>query len=75
MNNMEVGHIVDIWLLFKDQIDKKVISITAEQYVDQLADFGVTDQTLKMAMGNCDTLDAAIAYYLDLDEDNSDYDE
>ena len=71
---MEVSHIVDIWLLFKDQIDKKVISITAEQYVDQLADFGVTDQTLKMSMGNCDILDAAIAYYLDIDED-TDYDE
>jgi len=71
---MEIGHIVDIWLLFKDQIDKKVISITAEQYVDQLADFGVTDQTLKSAMGNCDILDAAIAYYLDIDED-TDYDE
>ena len=66
---MEVGHIVDIWLLFKDQIDKKVISITAEQYVDQLADFGVTDPTLKIATANCDTLDAAIAYYLDLDSD------
>jgi len=71
---MEVSHIVDIWLLFKDQIDKKVISITAEQYVDQLADFGVTDQTLKMSMGNCDILDAAIAYYLDIDDD-TDYDE
>jgi hypothetical protein len=71
---MEVSHIVDIWLLFKDQIDKKVISITAEQYVDQLADFGVTDQTLKMSIGNCDILDAAIAYYLDIDDD-TDYDE
>lgn len=71
---MEVSHIVDIWLLFKDQIDKKVISITAEQYVDQLADLGVTDQTLKSSMGNCDILDAAIAYYLDIDDD-SDYDE
>jgi hypothetical protein len=79
---MNENQIADIWLLFKEYTDKKAIESLAERYVDLLADHGVSDKTLKEAIGFETSLDEAIEYYLDQDseesldeEDNWDYDE
>ena len=66
---MEAGLIVDMWSTFKDSIDKKTIETTAERFVDTCADYGADDTHFRDAMGTCDILDAAISYYLDLDEE------
>jgi|TARA_A100001388_G_scaffold12730_1_gene8699 hypothetical protein len=70
---MESSMVVDIWNTFKDSIDKKHIETIAEKYVDVCADFGTDDTAFRDAMGSCDFLDAAITYYLDIDE-AEDYD-
>ena len=67
---MESSMIVDIWNTFKDSIEKKHI----ETIVDVCADFGTDDTAFRDAMGSCDFLDAAISYYLDM-EDPEDYDD
>lgn len=79
---MNENQIADIWLLFKEYADKKALESLAERYVDLLADHGVSDKTLKEAIGFESTLDEAIEYYLDQDneesvdaEDNWDFDE
>jgi hypothetical protein len=79
---MNENQIADIWLLFKEYTDKKALESLAERYVDLLADHGVSDKTLKEAIGFETSLDEAIEYYLDQDseesldeEDNWDYDE
>jgi hypothetical protein len=43
--------------------------MTAEKFVDLLADYGVDDIAFKGCMGHDKDLDDAIQYYLDLDED------
>lgn len=79
---MNENQIADIWLLFKEYADKKALESLAERYIDLLADHGISDKTLKEAIGFDDALDEAIEYYLDQDseenleeEDNWDYDE
>lgn len=69
--------IVDIWMLFKEYLDKKQIELVAERFVDMLADYGVSDEVLKDVIGNADNnLDNAIYYYLELDEDyNEEYED
>jgi hypothetical protein len=62
LNETQIG---DIWLLFADYVDKKQIEVTAERYVELLADYGVSDRTLEGATGVDSTLDSAIEYYLD----------
>jgi hypothetical protein len=66
---MNEEQIADIWTLFKVYLDKKQIEIIAEKYVDLIADYGVSDQTLKEAIGVDSDLDAAIGYYLEIDAD------
>ena len=73
--NMEAGLIADMWNTFKDSIDKKTIEATAERFVDTCADYGADDTHFRDAMGTCDILDAAITYYLDLDEEDVHADE
>ena len=79
MNENQIG---DIWMLFKEYVDKKAIEGLAERYVDLLADHGISDKTLESAIGYDESLDDAIEYYLDQDseesyddEDNWDYNE
>ena len=67
---MDESQIVDTWTLFKEYIDKKNIEIAAERFVDMLADYGVDDHTLTQALGTDNNLDAAINYFLDVDEEN-----
>jgi hypothetical protein len=66
---MNDEQIVDLWLCFKEFLDKKQIDLAAEKFIDTLADYGVDDIVLKEALGNDDYLDNAITYYLDLNED------
>ena len=72
---MNEESIADIWTLFKEYLDKKQIEIVAEKFVDLMADYGVSDQTLKESMGCDAALDDAIHYYLDLDNDEEEDDE
>jgi len=67
----------DVWLLFADYIDKKVVETVAERYVELLADFGTTDRIMQGAIGVDPVLDHAIDYYLDedSDDDSDDIDE
>ena len=64
---MTDNQISDIWLFFKEFMDKKELEVAAEQYVDLLADFGVKDKVLEGARGADAELDAAIEYYLEDD--------
>jgi hypothetical protein len=66
---MKEEQIVDLWMCFKEFMDKKQLELAAEKYVDLLADYGVDDIVLKDALGNDDYLDGAIEYYLELDEE------
>jgi hypothetical protein len=66
---MDSSQVVDIWNLFKEHTDKKHLETLAERFVDLLADYGVGDDALKDSIGNCDFLDSAINYYLDIDEE------
>ena len=70
LNETQIG---DIWLLFADYVDKKVVDSVAERYVDLLADFGVTDRVMQAATGVDSVLDAAIEYYMD--EESEDFEE
>ena len=73
---MNEENIAEIWAMFKEYLDKKQIEIVAEKYVDLMADYGVSDITLKESLGVDSTLDEAIIYYLDEDGlDNDDDDE
>jgi hypothetical protein len=69
LNETQVG---DIWLNFVEYIDKKQLETVAERYVDLLADFGISDKVFKEALGVDETLDQAIGYYLNDDEDIED---
>ena len=70
---MTEEHIVEIWTLFKEYLDKKQVDIIAEGYIDLLADYGISDETLKECLGADAGLDEAINYYLDVD--GEEYDE
>ena len=62
----------DIWMMFKEYLDKKHIEMAAEKYVDMLIDYGMDDIQLKEMLGTDKHLDAAIQYCLEMDEDDSD---
>jgi hypothetical protein len=66
---MNEEQIVDFWSLLKEYVDKKHIEVVAEKYIDMLADYGVSDETLKESLGSDSVLDEAIGYYLEIDAD------
>lgn len=72
LNETQIG---EVWMLFADYIDKKQLAIAAERYVELLADSGVRERTLQGAIGIDATLDHAIEYYLEDDEDDDEYEE
>jgi hypothetical protein len=72
---MDETHIADIWMMFKEYIDKKQLEIVAERYVDLLADYGVEDEEFKAVVGSDAVLDDAISYYLELYEEPDDEDD
>ena len=67
--------IADVWLLFVDYLDKKQIDVVAERYVELLADNGASDRALQGAMGVEHSLDNAIEYYLNDNEEDDEVDE
>jgi hypothetical protein len=69
------SQVADIWIMFKEYIDKKQLDIVAEKYVDLLADYGVNDETLQETIGTDNYLDNAVNYYLETDYKDSDEDE
>lgn len=69
------SQIADIWIMFKEYIDKKQLDIVAEKYVDLLADYGVSDEVLEEVIGTDNELDDAINYYLENDYDDDGYDD
>lgn len=60
--------IADVWLLFKEYIDRKNLDVVAERFVELLADHGVSEKVLTSVVGHDDYLDDAIGYYLDTGE-------
>jgi hypothetical protein len=72
---MNENHIGDIWMLFKEYVDKKVLDVLAERYVDLLADHGISDKVMAGASGVDDDLDNAIDFYLDETSDEEELDE
>ena len=69
---MNEEFVADLWDLFKSYLDKKHIEMAAEKYVDTLIDYGMDDIQLKAMLGNEKHLDAAIQYYLEMDQDDND---
>ena len=72
---MNEEQIADIWMTFKEYLDKKHIEMAAERFIDMLADYGVSDETFKECFGHCTYLDSAIKYYLEMDDYYLDSDE
>ena len=66
---MNEEQIADVWMMFKEYLDKKHVEMAAERFVDLMADYGVSDEAFTDLLGTDATLDYAINYYLDLDED------
>jgi hypothetical protein len=71
----EEEQVVEIWNLFKPYIDKKQLNLTAEKYIDYLVDAGTHDEVLQASLGHSQSLDNAIHYYLDMEEDLKDDDD
>ena len=66
---MNEEQIADIWMMFKEYLDKKHVDTAAERFVDMLVDYGVSDETLQECFGIDQMLDSAIKYYLEIDND------
>ena len=69
------SQIADIWIMFKEYLDKKQIGLVAEKYVDLLADYDVDDDVLEEVIGTDNDLDEAINYYLEIDNNMYDDDD
>lgn len=72
---MNEEQIADVWLLFKEYLDKKHVEMAAERFVDMLADYGLSDLAFQELLGNDTVLDTAINYYLEVDDDLHDDEE
>ena len=72
---MNEEQIADVWLLFKEYLDKKHVEMAAERFVDMLADYGLSDLAFQELLGNDTVLDTAINYHLEVDDDLHDDEE
>ena len=66
---MDESQIADVWMMFKEYLDKKHVEMAAERFVDLIADYGTSDEVFTDLLGTETALDKAINYYLDLDEE------
>ena len=71
---MDEEFVADLWNVFKDYLDKKHVEMAAQRFVDTLIDYGFKDDQLNDLLGNDKTLDYAIQYYLEMDDDEVDED-
>jgi hypothetical protein len=69
---MTENQIIDIWVLFREYVEPKVVELAAERYIDLLVENGVSDKLIKQLVGHDDYLDDAIVYYLDEDDEDDD---
>ncbi len=69
---MTENQIIDIWVLFREYMEPKVVELAAERYIDLLVENGVSDKLIKQLVGHDDYLDDAIVYYLEEDEEDDD---
>jgi hypothetical protein len=72
---MNENQIADIWVFFKEYLDRKVLDTVAERYIELLVDHGVSDKQLDASVGYDDSLDDAINYYLNGDSEEDEEDE
>lgn len=72
---MNENQITDIWMLFKEYVDRKVVDTVAERYVSMLIDHDVSEKQLSNALGHDDVLDDAISAELGESDDDYDYDD
>ena len=72
---LDSNKVIELWQFFKEYLDQKQIEVIAEKYVDLLAEYGVPYEELQDAIGHDDTLDDAINYYLDVDNEDKHDDE
>ena len=72
---MDESQIADVWMMFKEYLDKKHVEMAAERFVDLMADYGTSDETFQDLLGTDKDLDAAINYYLDIDFNDNDDEE
>ena len=72
---MNEDQICDIWMIFKEYLDKKHIESAAEKFVDLMADYGVSDETFIDSLGHDAALDDALHYYLEIDNEGYEYDD
>ncbi len=70
---MTEDQIVELWSMFENYIEKKHMNLCVEKFIDIVVDFGADDETLKSCLGHSQNLDHAIYYYLDLDDDEENY--
>lgn len=66
---MEEDQVADVWMLFKEYIDKKHLGTAAERYIEILSDHGVGDDVLRSVSEADEPLANAIASHLDEWED------
>lgn len=66
---MTANQLLEIWMLFKDYLDKKTADAAAEKFVEMISDFGFDDQEFKELLDNDEILDDAIKNYIDFEED------
>jgi ferritin len=72
---MDESQIADVWMMFKEYLDKKHVEMAAERFVDLMADYGTSDEIFQDLLGTDKDLDAAINYYLDIDFNDNDDEE
>lgn len=72
---MNENQIADIWVFFKEYLDRKVLDTVAERYIELLVDHGVSDKQLDSSIGYDDSLDDAINYYLNGDSEEDEDEE
>lgn len=57
--------ICEVWSLFSQYVDKKLLAEAAEEFVELLSDNAVSDEVLRASLGVSKHLDRAIEEYLD----------
>lgn len=66
---MEEDQVADVWMIFKEYIDKKHLNAVAERYIKILLDHSVGDDVLRSVSEVDESLANAIASHLDDWED------